>query len=233
MEKCLRKFLINFFCNSTAMAVLPVTRRRRRGRVSCGFFLVLSLILLGCATTVTSLAPPLNLHLLPAVRDQQLSRVTHWQLRAQVSVKTSEDIVKFIVDWTVSGLNNYSIVLYSPLGLGSAKMTYDGEIATLIDAQGHHFTAPDPEMLMNQHLGWSLPLLPLYYWVRGLAEPFTATTQQRDSFNHLIELQQAGVHVYYADFSNIRGIDLPTNMVINTQEAQLRVLVRQWEIQKF
>ena len=58
------------------------------------------------------------------------------------------------------------ILLLTPLGQTAARVYRDDRIATLDDGDKHYQDA-DAESLMQQVLGWHLPLAGLHQWVLG------------------------------------------------------------------
>src|SRR5512144_226346 len=118
-------------------------------------FLLLTLLLLaGCATAPVAVQRP-------AQADAPFA------FNGRVAVKHGELHESAGVRW-VHRSSEDEILLLAPLGQTVARIRRTREEVSL-EASGKHYAAQDMESLMQQALGWQLPLSGLRYWV--MAEP--------------------------------------------------------------
>lgn len=72
--------------------------------------------------------------------------------------------------WTQED-NRFAIEITGALGIGNTQIFYDGQTATLINAQTGKITAQDPENLLEQLAQWQAPISQLAYWISGKPAP--------------------------------------------------------------
>lgn len=116
------------------------------------------------------------------------------------------------------------ILLLAPLGQTAARVYRDDENATL-DSDGKHYQAGDVETLMQQVLGWHLPLNGLHHWVLGMADPGTPAQIGRDDSGRIAALSQDGWEVRYLRYADT----LPARMQLSHEDMQLLLLIDEWE----
>ena len=72
--------------------------------------------------------------------------------------------------WQQKSLTNIQLDLFGPLGIDPTHLAITPNQAELITAQGKTYTADNPEDLMQETLGWQLPILGLQYWLLGIPD---------------------------------------------------------------
>lgn len=116
------------------------------------------------------------------------------------------------------------ILLFAPLGQTAARVYRDNGNATL-DSDGRHYQATDAETLMEQALGWHLPLDGLHHWVLGLPAADGAADIERDADGRISLLRQDGWEVRYLRYADT----LPARMQLNHEDLQMLLLIDEWE----
>jgi outer membrane lipoprotein LolB len=120
------------------------------------------------------------------------------------------------------------ILLLTPLGQTAARVYRDDRNATLDDGN-KHYQDVDAESLMQQVLGWHLPLVGLHQWVLGLPVADTPAQIERDSYGQITVLRQGGWEVRYLRYADTRTDSLPTRMQLNHEDLQMQLLIDEWE----
>ena len=92
------------------------------------------------------------------------------------------------------------ILLMTPLGQTAARVYRDDKIATL-DEGSKHYQDSDAESLMQQVLGWNLPLVTLHQWVLGLPAAGFPAQIERDAHGRIAVLRQDGWEVHYLRYA--------------------------------
>ncbi|HLY96037.1 MAG: lipoprotein insertase outer membrane protein LolB [Sideroxydans sp.] len=120
------------------------------------------------------------------------------------------------------------ILLLAPLGQTVARIhRTDGE-ATL-DASGKHYAAQDMESLMQQALGWQLPLSGLRYWVNALPAPEGEFTMEHDANGQLSLLRQQGWEISYSRYAALTPDALPLRLKLQREGVEVLLLIDEWE----
>ena len=120
------------------------------------------------------------------------------------------------------------ILLFAPLGQTAARVYRDDGISTLDDGDGH-FEADDPETLMEQVLGWHLPLNGLHLWVLGLPDNDNVVRIERDNFGRISVLHQSGWEVRYLKYADAKPDSLPARLLLKHEDLQIQLLIDEWE----
>lgn len=189
--------------------------------------LILSFILTACATLPADQGA-LNQSMSWSSRKQQLQTITHWQLQGAIAIKTAQQGQTASLSWQQQHNHRYHIDLYGPLGAGRVSLSGSASQVTLL-ADGKHYQANTPDALMQQILGWQLPVRNLYYWVRGIPAPTLPAKLTFDSFHHLSQLQQQGWHVHYQRYTSVHGVDLPSLLLLQRNDLQVKIVISRWQ----
>jgi len=98
---------------------------------------------------------------------------------------------------------------------------------SLVTSEGKTFSASSPEQLLAQQWGFNIPVSYLNYWIRGLPAPGDAK-KQFDGQGRLVELNQAGWHVQFLDYTQKKGIELPKKIFLASNDMKVKIMVYDW-----
>jgi len=168
----------------------------------------------------------------PAERQAQLMPLTAWTMEGAFSVQAPHQTpVIASYRWQQQDLANYRITLSALLNLGQLTFISKGGQVTLTGGNQRPVSASNAESLMQQNLGWSIPVSQLAYWVRGLPSPDSpAVSQQFDSYGHLIALRQAGTQLRWGSYHRYGTIDLPTVLWLTRPDLAAKLVIKNWHI---
>ena len=180
----------------------------------------LAVLLSGCALLPSA----------PATRPAQSESVP-FALNGRISINHQEKRHSAGLRWTHQAQAD-EILLLAPLGQTAARVysdtRRDAQQATL-DNDGKHYQADDVESLMEQVLGWHLPLNGLHHWVLGMADPGSPAQIERDAHGRITVLHQGGWEVRYLDYAGDKTDAMPKRMQMNHEDMQLILLLDEWE----
>lgn len=162
-------------------------------------------------------------------RQKQLRTIQHWQLNGAIAIKTAQQGQTASLSWQQLSRQNYHISLYGPLGAGRVTLTGHKDGVRLL-ANNKLYQAKTPEALMQEMLGWQLPVGNLYYWVRGLPAPSLQAQVRFDSYHHLSRLQQQGWTVTYQRYTGVGHFDLPSLLTLQRQDLTVKIVISQWQL---
>jgi outer membrane lipoprotein LolB len=199
----------------------------------------LSLILVGCASANASYSTspsgfqefgkPLGTHYLDwPQRSAQLAAINSWHAQGSIGIHTINKGWNASFNW-VQQERNYGLALFGPLGAGRVQLMGTPQQVVLQTSHGS-YSAATPEVLLQQQIGWSIPVSDLYYWIRGLPAPRYHPHYSFDMNRHLVQLSQDGWHIIYLRYVSVNGIDLPDRMLISNAGLQVRIVITQWQI---
>jgi outer membrane lipoprotein LolB len=120
------------------------------------------------------------------------------------------------------------ILLLNPLGQTAARVYRDDGNATLDDGN-KHYQDVDAESLMEQVLGWHLPLNGLHHWVLGTADSISPAQIERDTDGRIAVLHQDGWEVRFLRYADSNPDSLPTRLQLNHGDLQVQLLIDEWD----
>jgi outer membrane lipoprotein LolB len=177
---------------------------------------LLSVLLAGCSTAPVALQRPAQ----PEAA---------FTFNGRVAIRQGEQRDSAGVRWAHrTGADE--ILLLAPLGQTVARIRRDANEITL-DASGKHYAAHNGEDLMQQVLGWQLPISGLRYWVTAMPAPQGDFTDERDALGRMHVLQQDGWEISYSRYAADTPDALPLRMKLRRDDTQVLLLIDEWEAQ--
>lgn len=180
------------------------------------FFPLLVILLAGCAAAPVAV-------LRPAQQDAPFA------FNGRVAVKQGDTHDSAGMRWVHSAAED-EILLLAPLGQTVARIHRDMNGVTL-DTSGKHYTAQDMETLMQQALGWQLPLSDLRYWVTALPAPNIESSLERDANGQVETLRQQGWEISYSRYAALASDALPLRLKLHRDGTEVLLLIDEWEAQ--
>ncbi len=91
----------------------------------------------------------------------------------------------------------FYLELSGPLGLGATSLSNETGPVVLTLSSGKTIVADSPEDLLQNTLGWSMPVSGMGYWILGKPVPTLPFTGEYDSQHRLLTLHQSGWVIHY------------------------------------
>lgn len=180
-------------------------------------------------TTVEASTTPVTKKLTWEERQATLERIQSWRLSGKVAVRTPNDSGSASVNWVQNG-SQYNVSLTGPLGAGGMTLSGGPGGVMLRTADGKQLTAKNPEQLLAQHWGYSLPVSNMRYWVRGLPVKGVHFDGQFDEKNRLVRLQQGPWHVEFLSYIRKGNVDLPDKIYIDSRSLNTKIVIYEWTV---
>jgi len=199
--------------------------------------LLLMLLLSGCATQPA--APLLDAEALDRLwdsRQAQLSGLAGWQMKGRVAVKSDEDSWSASLSWQQQA-ETFDISFSSMLGQRMAQLKGDELSASLYLPDDRVLSAANVSDLLDDELGWSVPMGGLRYWLVGLPapepEPVLAATSELnkglDEWGRLQWLEQSGWRIEYQRYHSAGILEVPKKMVLTRDDLRVRFVIDRWQ----
>lgn len=180
--------------------------------------ILLACVLSGCASSPTAtVARPAQLELAAFVLNGRIS-ISHQGERHSAGLHWNHKV------------QSDELLLLAPLGQTAARIYRDAESA-LLDDGDKKYVATNVELLMQQVLGWHLPLNGLHHWALGMADTESPARIERDVNGRIIVLYQDGWEVRYLRFADDKPDSLPARLQLSHDNLQLQLLIDDWEWQ--
>ncbi len=191
------------------------------------FWLVLIALLAGCALRPS--APIDGFRQVSAERWMATDAPVAWQMRARAALALGDDggTASLIWQQTDSG---YRIDLRGALGAGSWRLQGDAAGVVLTTAAGERYAAQNARMLLRQVSGYDLPVDYLRYWLLGQPVPQLQGRVFVDQQDRLRRIEQGRWQIQLDHYQIHAGFRLPGRVTASGQDAQLTLLIRDWEV---
>jgi outer membrane lipoprotein LolB len=164
-------------------------------------------------------------------REQAIAALERYELHGRVAIRTATDGYSATLHWIQTGAE-YALRLSGPLGGGTTTLRGDAEGVELLSANHDPVRARDPEALMQQILGYRLPVAGLRYWTLGIAAPGAPVDARRtDADGRLIELAQSGWRMTFENYAPAGAHELPGRVNLSSGSVRVRLAVTRWALE--
>lgn len=195
-----------------------MSRAHRNLPRGSGLLLLLTTLILSACSTAPRFEGP----------GRDPATLTSWQLDGKVGIKTAGDGGSAYLNWIQQG-DQLDITLYGPMGQGTTHIHGDSRRMRLEQPGQPSRQADSAETLMQDSLGWSLPLTDFRYWVKGIASPIGRRGQS--SANALGQLSHLEQHGWQLEFDRYQALDdwqLPGKIVARRGDIQITLIIKHW-----
>lgn len=184
--------------------------------------LFLIMLLTGCASV------PITNSLSWQQQQQNIQQLTIWHAHGKIGCINGNQGGTANIDWQQQG-NNYSLILSGPMQVKTIYIKGKPGKVQLTTANNLPQLATNPETLIQQQLGWNIPVTGLIYWARGLPVPNTAIEEIKLNKQHrLSKLQQQGWVISYDNYKDFKTFALPTKISLQYQQIKIKLIFKNW-----
>lgn len=161
-------------------------------------------------------------------RQLELAAVQDWNLRARAVLRLEGEAYQVGLSWRRDA-EHFVLLLEAPFGQGVIRIDRD-------PAGSYRLRLPDgrvlrnesAEALLDQLLGWSIPISGLEYWIRGLPHPDSAYTRRAADSGNTRSLRQDRWDINYRDyFADVPP--LPKRIDLDRDDIALKLVVEHWQ----
>jgi outer membrane lipoprotein LolB len=153
-----------------------------------------------------------------------------FQVLGKISVQGAQNSFSSRFSWRQTA-TGYHIELWGPLGQGRTQLEGDAGNMTIVDGSGNIQVQGPPEQVMEQHLGWSMPLEVLPQWMLGRSSRDHAVQAKvHDEEGNLSAFEQLNWQVSYKGFHQQDAQTVPRRIDVVRGEYRIRIVVSQWLI---
>ncbi|MDI5922093.1 lipoprotein insertase outer membrane protein LolB [Halomonas sp. LR5S13] len=157
---------------------------------------------------------------------ERLAELDTWVLVGKAGLRTPEDSTSANLDWSQHP-HYYRLLISGPFGSGRSTLEGREGRFSLTTAEGR-FEAETPEALMEEQLGWSLPVSALSDWIRGLPADDTPHRLEEDELGFPLRLEQDGWEIEYRDWERVADLWLPRRLVMAYDDLRVTLAVTDW-----
>ncbi len=162
-------------------------------------------------------------------RAENISGVSAWSLVGRISLDDGEEGGSGRLQWVVKA-DHSTIDFRGAMGRGAWYLEIGPQGAVLRLADGNEHFAPAVDALIQQQVGWPIPVAALQWWVRGLAAPGPVDEQQLDARGLLTSLKQFGWEIDFNRYASDSGVAMPTRLDARQNNYRLKLAINRWQI---
>jgi len=163
-------------------------------------------------------------------RQREVQKLNTWRCEGRAAILAQNGGGQISFDWLHTAKDQV-LSIKTPLGQNAMQLTVNPGGATLIDHEGQVTQGENGEAMLNEALGWSVPLESLSAWLLGLPasreDSYTLDPQGR-----LLTLDSQGWTIEYKRYSEINGqgmsLNLPSKFELRRSEISLRLVIDRW-----
>lgn len=161
----------------------------------------------------------------------QLYTLTSWRFSGKIGVKQPDQNDSAVINRWQQIENNFIIDLSSSiLGMGATQLVGSPEILRISKSDGETIFSDTPELLLQQQLGWSLPLKQLPFWIKGAPSPsFTQPivfTEQGDPAKFI----ESGWSIDASRFDTVGRFRLPGKVKLTNGTITIILIINEWRL---
>ena len=193
--------------------------------------LTCALLLPACSLFETRQPPVSNLTYDWPSLQAQLTAQSRWRIMGKIGVRTPEDSMSAAInEWTQ--INDvYDVHLSSTfLGLGSARLRGNAAFVTLEESGEEPVSSDYPELLIEQSLGFPLPLGHLQYWIKGLPAPGTFHLHADPETGLPKRIEQFGWTLEYSKHMQSSGLPMPGKIKLSRGPIRIILAIKEWQL---
>ncbi|MCJ8299232.1 MAG: lipoprotein insertase outer membrane protein LolB [Pseudomonadales bacterium] len=188
-----------------------------------------TLLISGCASTTpkqsdTAQLTPLNWQ----QHFNSIRSLQKWDANAQIAIKIDQKTQKAKMIWQQNH-NSYDISFLGPFGQAGPKLSGDSQSVTLTIPREAPLTGTNTSALLQQRLGWQLPVENAKYWIKGIPSPLS-DSQLSLKDERLYILQQDGWTITYDRYRQVSNQYLPAKILISRENLRFLLVIYKWEI---
>lgn len=158
-----------------------------------------------------------------------LGDIGAWGLEGKISLDDGDQGGSGRLQWDVKpGLSELDF--HGALGRGAWHLQVGPEGALLQLADGTEQTAPRVSQLIQEHMGWAIPLDALQWWVRGLAAPGAIENQTLGPQGLLLSIRQFGWSVKFNRYDSFDGMEMPVRLDANRENYRVKLAISHWHL---
>jgi len=189
-------------------------------------FILLNILIVGCSSLPH--APTTT----PVISwKQQQKNIKHfktWHVKGKIGFTDGHHGGSASLDWQQQK-ENFILTLYGPFKIENILITGKPGNVSLATSNGIKLTANTPEEIIQQQLGWTVPVAGLMYWAKGIPiEGVPIEIIQLSKGNRLMELQQQGWNIEYNEYKTFGQLILPSKITLRYKTIKIKLIFKNW-----
>jgi outer membrane lipoprotein LolB len=162
----------------------------------------------------------------PARRALLQSR-TQFTTRGRIGVVAGSDGFNGRLRWVQDGARS-TVSLDGPLGVGGVRISVAAGALTMTTPSGEALDSQAAHDELVRRMGFEPPLQSLRYWIQGVPDPASPSTETPDAAGYLGALVQAGWSVTFGAYMQTADGALPQKVTVERGTVRVRLILESW-----
>jgi outer membrane lipoprotein LolB len=166
-----------------------------------------------------------------AVQQAAAREMAQWNLYARAALRLPGEAYNISLQWQRQADERFEILLEAPFGQGVLRIDASGPGRYQLRLpDGQLVVNSSAEALLDEVIGWSLPISGLDYWVRGIPDPRTVSSHRLDPLGRARSIRQDGWDIDYLDyFEDSAPPALPRRLSLANEQLTLKLVIERWQ----
>lgn len=179
-------------------------------------------LLLGACSFIQG---PATVEQVPALRGTPSDQ---WQLDGKLGIRYPQHADSASISWQQNH-DEYTIQISGPFGQGATLKGMSGYAELALSNRKTPYRSRSPEALMQQVLGWQMPVSMARYWVLGRTDPnYTATPLPKN--DAALGFKQLGWTIRVTSTTQVKqGLTLPRKLSVSRGDLRLILVIKRWQ----
>lgn len=160
---------------------------------------------------------------------RMLDATAAWHASGRFAARSGQEGWHGRLEWAREG-EAWQLRLVPPVLGDEVRLSSASRGVILSTADGRQHWAADPDALLRDSVGFSIPVTGLRYWLVGLSRPDADAEIEYGPRGLPASIRQDGWVVHYNGYRAVQGVQLPDRLVVENQDARLKFVVDVWEL---
>ena len=187
------------------------------------------LVILSACSGVAVKEPPGDRQAAYQARAETLTSIPDWGFTGKLSLDDGEEGGSGRLQWSVEQ-DNSVLEFHGAMGRGAWRLETGPGGAILSEANGHVQKADHVNELIQERIGWPVPVDALQWWVRGLAAPGEPDVEELDENGLLVRLEQFDWSVEFNRYDSKTGLALPARLEATRGSYRVKLAIGRWQM---
>jgi outer membrane lipoprotein LolB len=186
--------------------------------------------LAGCQTVPKPIAPSAAPEQVIAgwpARRAQLQARSQFTAQGRIGVVAGTDGFNGRIRWIQDG-GRSSVSLDGPLGVGGVRIVNDAGALTLTTPAGESLDSQAAHDELVRRMGFEPPLNSLRFWLQGVPDPASPSTETADAQGYLGALAQSDWTVTFSAYMQTADGALPQKLTVMRGNVRVRLILDSW-----
>lgn len=185
-----------------------------------GWKVGLAVLLLPGCTTLNTVPEPVVLPDSPAT-------IRSWSMDGRIGVQSADKAWQANLYWEHDPAQD-RLRISGPLSQGLVSIVVQKDLIYVNEGNGVTQLSRDPDAMLRQRLGFSVPLTSLRFWMMGVPDPDKSSLPMAGGGDADGGFQQAGWKIYPDNLASVDGWMLPRKLSAQGTGVKLKILADNW-----